>query len=316
VCGSENTHGRSSGGPRRAERGERRGTAQAGCRPPTPRADQAGSGWGSGTGRETAVDGSWALGHRAAASAGCFTCHVAWLRGYGRSMVSSYKPPLWPVSVKAVVLDDRERILLLHNERDEWELPGGRLEIVAQETGEAADRTPEEPVGRRPRSPPRPSRRPSPRPGRGRLCGAWQGPAGRRPGNPRRGRPRGGGPRSRRAGPRPPGWCRTPRRVSRRPPSAWARCWAVACRRLSSRPGSVHGRDVCSCRRPVRERRPRPCVDHRVPTLPAACWSGHRYRSRASTLCRPAARRWPGIAPGQAAVEPLSSVSGGTPRAR
>jgi 8-oxo-dGTP pyrophosphatase MutT (NUDIX family) len=37
---------------------------------------------------------------------------------------------------------------LLHNERDEWELPGGRLEIVAQETGEAADRTPEEAVAR------------------------------------------------------------------------------------------------------------------------------------------------------------------------
>ena len=32
------------------------------------------------------------------------------------------------VSVKGVVVRDG-RVLLLHNERDEWELPGGRLEI-------------------------------------------------------------------------------------------------------------------------------------------------------------------------------------------
>lgn len=62
--------------------------------------------------------------------------------------MSSYKPPLWPVSVKAVVLDDRGRVLLLHNERDEWELPGGRLEIVDQEAGEAADSTPQDAVAR------------------------------------------------------------------------------------------------------------------------------------------------------------------------
>lgn len=37
-------------------------------------------------------------------------------------------PPLWPVSVKAV-LRDGERVLLVRNERDEWELPGGRLEL-------------------------------------------------------------------------------------------------------------------------------------------------------------------------------------------
>lgn len=33
----------------------------------------------------------------------------------------------YPVSVKGVVLRDA-RVLLLRNERDEWELPGGRLE--------------------------------------------------------------------------------------------------------------------------------------------------------------------------------------------
>lgn len=36
-------------------------------------------------------------------------------------------PPLFPVSVKAVVAHEG-RVVLLKNERDEWELPGGRLE--------------------------------------------------------------------------------------------------------------------------------------------------------------------------------------------
>ena len=51
----------------------------------------------------------------------------------------------YPVSVKGVVARDGQ-ILLLHNERCEWELPGGRLEIgespercvvreIAEETG-------------------------------------------------------------------------------------------------------------------------------------------------------------------------------------
>lgn len=40
----------------------------------------------------------------------------------------TYVPPTWPVSVKGVALDSQGRVLLLHNERDEWELPGGRLE--------------------------------------------------------------------------------------------------------------------------------------------------------------------------------------------
>jgi 8-oxo-dGTP pyrophosphatase MutT (NUDIX family) len=35
---------------------------------------------------------------------------------------------LFPVSVKGVVIRDG-RVLLLRNERDEWELPGGKLEL-------------------------------------------------------------------------------------------------------------------------------------------------------------------------------------------
>ena len=36
-------------------------------------------------------------------------------------------PSSFPVSVKGVVLRE-DRVLLLRNERDEWELPGGRIE--------------------------------------------------------------------------------------------------------------------------------------------------------------------------------------------
>ncbi|KFZ80835.1 NUDIX hydrolase [Amycolatopsis sp. MJM2582] len=50
--------------------------------------------------------------------------------------------PGYPVSIKGVVVRSG-RVLLLHNERDEWELPGGRLELgetpeecVAREIGE------------------------------------------------------------------------------------------------------------------------------------------------------------------------------------
>ncbi|MEM7325314.1 MAG: NUDIX hydrolase [Actinomycetota bacterium] len=35
--------------------------------------------------------------------------------------------PLWPVSIKGVVRS-ADRVLLAYNDRDEWELPGGRLE--------------------------------------------------------------------------------------------------------------------------------------------------------------------------------------------
>lgn len=44
-------------------------------------------------------------------------------------MPSSSVPTTFPISVKGVVLDSTDRVLLLKNERDEWELPGGRIEI-------------------------------------------------------------------------------------------------------------------------------------------------------------------------------------------
>ncbi|MFI1189745.1 NUDIX domain-containing protein [Streptomyces californicus] len=55
----------------------------------------------------------------------------------------SYRPSLWPVSVKAVAFDRRARVLLLRNERDEWELPGGRLEIGPPEGSNPGDPSPE-----------------------------------------------------------------------------------------------------------------------------------------------------------------------------
>jgi 8-oxo-dGTP pyrophosphatase MutT (NUDIX family) len=59
-----------------------------------------------------------------------------------------YKPPLWPVSVKGVALDSRGRVLLLRNERQEWELPGGRLETGNEADGQLPDVSPERAVER------------------------------------------------------------------------------------------------------------------------------------------------------------------------
>ena len=39
-----------------------------------------------------------------------------------------YRPHAFPVSVKGVCVRDG-RVLLLRNEREEWELPGGKLEL-------------------------------------------------------------------------------------------------------------------------------------------------------------------------------------------
>ncbi|GCD44080.1 NUDIX hydrolase [Streptomyces paromomycinus] len=55
----------------------------------------------------------------------------------------TYTPPLWPVSVKGVALDAQGRVLLLKNERDEWELPGGRLEIGSPDGAVPMDASPE-----------------------------------------------------------------------------------------------------------------------------------------------------------------------------
>ena len=52
--------------------------------------------------------------------------------------VTSDRSRRWPVSVKGVVIQD-SKVILLRNERDEWELPGGKLD---------AGETPEECVVR------------------------------------------------------------------------------------------------------------------------------------------------------------------------
>jgi ADP-ribose pyrophosphatase YjhB (NUDIX family) len=50
----------------------------------------------------------------------------------------NHAPLVFPVSIKGVVVRDG-KVLLLRNERDEWELPGGRIEL---------DETPEQCVAR------------------------------------------------------------------------------------------------------------------------------------------------------------------------
>ncbi len=36
---------------------------------------------------------------------------------------------VFPISIKGVVISPRDEVVLLLNERDEWELPGGRIEL-------------------------------------------------------------------------------------------------------------------------------------------------------------------------------------------
>ena len=43
-------------------------------------------------------------------------------------MAATQTPDGLPVSVKAVLRTADGRLVLLHNERDEWELPGGRVD--------------------------------------------------------------------------------------------------------------------------------------------------------------------------------------------
>ncbi|MGP3946800.1 hypothetical protein ACTWQK_45600, partial [Streptomyces sp. 6N106] len=64
----------------------------------------------------------------------------------------TYTPPLWPVSVKGVALDAQDRVVLLKNERDEWELPGGRLEIGSPDGAVLPDASPEAALEREIRS--------------------------------------------------------------------------------------------------------------------------------------------------------------------
>lgn len=52
---------------------------------------------------------------------------------------------VWPVSVKGVLFVER-KVVLLRNERDEWELPGGRLE-AGEEPGSCLHREISEELG-------------------------------------------------------------------------------------------------------------------------------------------------------------------------
>jgi 8-oxo-dGTP pyrophosphatase MutT (NUDIX family) len=59
----------------------------------------------------------------------------------------TFVPPKWPVSVKGVALGDGRRVLLLANERGEWELPGGLLE-TGDGAGDGGDGSPEQALRR------------------------------------------------------------------------------------------------------------------------------------------------------------------------
>lgn len=54
----------------------------------------------------------------------------------------------FPVSIKAVLFDREQRVVLLKNERDEWELPGGKLESGEQPSA-VVERELEEELGLR-----------------------------------------------------------------------------------------------------------------------------------------------------------------------
>jgi 8-oxo-dGTP pyrophosphatase MutT (NUDIX family) len=56
-----------------------------------------------------------------------------------------YQPQLFPVSVKGVVIREG-RVLLLRNERDEWERPGGKLDL-GEEPARCVEREIVEEVG-------------------------------------------------------------------------------------------------------------------------------------------------------------------------
>jgi 8-oxo-dGTP pyrophosphatase MutT (NUDIX family) len=58
------------------------------------------------------------------------------------------RPPTWPVSIKGVAVDAHGQVLLLRNERQEWELPGGRLETGDPAAGTRGDDSPEQALER------------------------------------------------------------------------------------------------------------------------------------------------------------------------
>jgi 8-oxo-dGTP pyrophosphatase MutT (NUDIX family) len=60
----------------------------------------------------------------------------------------AYRPPSWPVSIKGVAIDAHGQVLLLRNERQEWELPGGRPEIGDPAAGMRGDDSPEQALER------------------------------------------------------------------------------------------------------------------------------------------------------------------------